>query len=683
MAHISPSHPPTNDAALAGPPVISAPTPSAWWRTLSAPAQAKKLPKDLDAAWDAVVGRLIPLVPRTGRYLQRADCVLALEPSLQDCSDEQLNAKAIDLRDRFRLERETPTDFDLAFAVIRETARRQISLHAHHEQVAAAMAMSQGALVEVATGEGKTLVATMPAIIAGWRGRGCHLITVNDYLAQRDAEWMSKIYSACGLQVAYVNAEMDPVARQKAYAADITYVTNKEVTADFLRDRLQMGSRRGFAASLLGRLTGQGVAGPHSLVLRGLETAIVDEADSVLIDEAVTPLIISGDAPNAEQTEAFIEAAQLATQLEPQRDFTVNAKYREVNLRHQGRQRLAELCAQRGGIWTGARRREELVVQALTARQLFHEGQHYVVEDGKVAIVDEFTGRKTPDRTWRDGLHQAIEAKEGLEINPPKITLARISFQRFFRQYRHLCGMTGTAWESRHEMWQIYRLRTVRIPTHRPCIRSYQRPNIFTTAEAKWHAVANKIRTVHENGQPVLVGTRSVEASEQLSAMLDEMGLEHRVLNAVRHAEEAKIIAGAGEAGSITVATNMAGRGTDIQLGHGVAAKGGLLVIATEMHTAGRIDRQLYGRSARQGDPGEVAALVSLEDELSKKYRRPFLHWLARMFMDQNGQISGPLSLSTFRQAQARAQRLAYRQRKMVLRTDDWLDESLGFAGRE
>jgi len=336
-----------------------------------------------------------------------------------------------------------------------------------------------------------------------------------------------------------------------------------------------------------------------------------------------------------------------------------------------------------GGIWAGARRREELVTQALTARTFYLLEKQYVINDGKVVIVDEFTGRLMPDREWRDGLHQAVAAKESLRVEPPKDTYARVSFQRFFRLYRRLSGMTGTAAEARREFWQIYHLPVVVIPTNAPCIRRHDPDSVYATRQAKWAAIIREIKDIHRTARPILIGTRSVRASEYLSELLTAEGLEHSVLNAVRHAEEARIVAGAGQPGRITVATNMAGRGVDIKLGRGVAQRGGLAVIATERHEAGRIDRQLYGRAGRQGDPGNAKAIVCLEDELVRRHAPHLSGALARRFGDTDREISSVVTRRAFDIAQRRAERLALRQRKSVLTTDDWLDEYLGFAGSE
>jgi preprotein translocase subunit SecA len=646
-------------------------------------ASSQELPKGLDAIWDAGAGILQRIRPRRTRFLAQAQDVLALHPKYKDISDGRLRQAAADMRDLFRCGRETREQLIEAFAIIREVDFRQLGERPYLVQVAGASAIEAGCIAEMATGEGKTLTATMPAVIAGWRGKGCHVITVNDYLAKRDAEWMQKIYNFCGLTCASIEQATPPPDRRAAYQADITYCTNKEVTADYLRDRLALGRLSGLPSALLAKIAEGTGSGTDRLVQRGLHHAIIDEADSVLIDEAVTPLIISGPAPNAEQVEAFQQAMTLASELAAGRDYRVDQRYREVDLSDAGKGRLEELAESMGGIWAGARRREELVTQALTAREFYLRDKQYIVNEEKIMIVDEFTGRLMPDREWRDGLHQAIEAKEGLKVNPPKETYARISFQRFFRQYKKLSGMTGTAAEAWREFWQIYHTPTVVIPTNRPRIRKNFADRVYTTEAAKWAALVEEIVRVHKTGRPILVGTRSVRSSEYLSTLLAAQGLDHQVLNAVRHAEEAQVVAGAGQAGRITVATNMAGRGTDIKLGRGVAEKGGLHVVAAERHESGRVDRQLYGRSGRQGDPGSAQAIVCLEDELLTRHAAQAGRWLRRRYGNGDQEISSGFIRRVFGAAQKHAESQALKQRKGVLKTDDWLDQYLGFAGVE
>jgi len=644
--------------------------PGALWRTLAYDLRPAKLPRGLDAVWAGVEGAARRLSRRRARWLRRAERIIEIQKTYTQQSDTELRASAESLRAVFRLNRDAADDLDHAFALVSEVAHRQLGLKPYREQIAGALALYHGSVAEMATGEGKTLTATLPATVFAWRGRGCHVITVNDYLAKRDAQTMQPIYACCGLNVGAIQETDTPEQRRVAYHADVTYCTNKQVTADFLRDRLLLGRSRSLTNVLLDKLSGEPTRRVDRLVMRGLEYAIVDEADSVLIDEAVTPLIISGEGPNAESTAAYQQAAKLVRQFEFEQHYRIDHRYREVHLTEAGRRLLDELREPLGGVWTGRRRSEELVNQALVARELYTPGKQYIVRDGKVVIVDEFTGRLMPDRTWRAGLHQAVEAKEQLEVQPLKATLARISFQNFFRLYRTLSGMTGTAAEARRELWQIYRLPVVRIPTHRRCIRKVLRDRVYPTAERRWAAVVDEVRRVHQTGRPVLIGTRSVQASEHLSELLTAVELDHRVLNAVHHEQEAEIIAEAGGRGRITLATNMAGRGTDIELGDGVAELGGLHVIATERHESGRVDRQLFGRAARQGDPGSAIAMISHEDELLQRHEAK---WLPPI---------GPAA-QQFARAQRRAERIAYRNRRNVLRTDDWLSEHLAFAAPE
>jgi preprotein translocase subunit SecA len=657
--------------------------PSTTWRMLAQRTAGKELPRGIDAAWDAATGMIQHMVRRRQRFIARAQGVLAMEKNYTDLSDANLRQQISDIRDIFRRRRETPQDIDRAFAIVREVAWRQRSERPFLVQVAGAMAMESGCVAEMATGEGKTLTASLLATVIGWRGLGCHVITVNDYLAKRDAEQMGGIYRFCGLNVSYIEQDTKPPQRRQAYLADITYCTNKEVAADYLRDRLALGRLKGLSSALLAKISDGGGSGTDRLVQRGLHFAIIDEADSVMIDEAVTPLIISGDAPNQEQVEAFKQAVSLAGELKAGEHFRVNQRYRDIDLTSSGKDRLEELAEPMGGIWMGARRREELVTQALTAMNFYVRDKQYVVQEDKIVIVDEFTGRLMPDRTWRDGLHQAIEAKEQITVNPPKDTFARISFQRFFRMYRRLCGMTGTAAEAWREFWQIYHMPVVVIPTNRPCVRVLDTDRVYTTESLKWQKIVEEIHRVHKIGRPVLVGTRSVRSSEYLSQLLTERGLEHQVLNAVRHAEEAQIIAGAGAGAKITVATNMAGRGTDIKLGRGIADLGGLHVIASERHESGRVDRQLFGRAARQGDPGSAVAIVSMADELIRRYAPTLGKTLERRYSNSKDDVSNGISRKVFNLAQRRAEKIAFRQRKSVLHTDVWLDEYLGFAGSE
>ncbi len=642
-----------------------------------------EIPRGLDRAWHRAAGAAGSVSLRTKRFIRRAEGIVSMDKLFAHLSDKELSKIIPPLRDRFRLGRDTAEDQNRAFAIVREVAGRTIGMRPFTVQVACGLAMESGCIAEMATGEGKTLAATMPAVLAGWRNRGCHVVTANEYLAARDAGWMAPVYRFCGLTVGWVANTMGPEQRRRAYDAHITYCTSKEIAADFLRDRLTLGPIRGLSAALLAKLAGRGPDRINGLVQSSLGCAIIDEADAVLVDEAVTPLIISGSGQNPDHAQAIAEAARLAAKLAPEKDYRVDRRYHEITLTAAGEARMAGMAESLGGLWRISRHREELVVQAITAREFFVRDKQYVVDNQTVVIIDEFSGRLMPDRTWRDGLHQAIEAKEDLEIHLPRETLARISFQRFFRLYGKLSGMTGTAAEIRNEFWQIYRLPVVVIPPRRACQRSLRPDRIFSNKDAKWRAVIDEIRSAHEIGRPVLVGTRSVAASESLGRQLTVEKLDHEVLNAVRHDAEARIIADAGRSGRITVATNMAGRGTDIRLGPNVAELGGLHVVATELHETRRIDRQLYGRCARQGDPGSARAFVSLDDELLQQHAPPVWKKTGSGTGDGGREITSVFSRRRIERAQRRAERAAFHRRREVLHTDHWLDEHLGFALKE
>jgi preprotein translocase subunit SecA len=518
----------------------------------------------------------------------------------------------------------------------------------------------------MATGEGKTLTASLAASLMAWAGRPVHVITVNDYLVSRDAAEMEPVYKMLGLSVGHVVHETGPGERHDHYRRNVVYCTSKELVADFLRDQIVLGTLRNSTQTAVGMMMTPGRRA--RLIVPGLFRVLVDEADSLLIDEAVTPLIIS-DSPDEEPNSTLYQAAdQLARYLESGRDFTIDWTTRQIDLTPRGSMRLDEIV-DGSGFWSGRNRREELVTQALTAHHCYNRDEQYLVDpEGKVQIIDEFTGRAMPDRSWRHGLHQAVEIKEGVPVTADKENIARISFQRFFRQYPEMGGMTGTAWESSGELWQMYQRCVVRIPTNRPCIRQELPTRMFDTIDQKWHAVIERVCELNDRKVPILIGTRSVNASEELSRRLNEAGRPHHVLNAAQNKKEAEIVAQAGQEGQITVATNMAGRGTDIKLGRGVADLGGLHVINTEPNTSPRIDRQLAGRAARQGDPGSAQLFTSAEDDLFIRHARQ-----SRKLWRQ----IGPDRLITL--AQFRAERLARFHRKQVLKNDDWMDESMPF----
>jgi preprotein translocase subunit SecA len=564
-----------------------------------------------------------------------------------------------------------------AFAVIREMSRRELGMRPFDVQLLGGWAMMRGKVAEMETGEGKTLTATLPAATAALAGIPVHIITVNDFLAARDAAWMKPLYDALGLSVGTVLEGMSPAERRHAYGCSITYCTNKQVVFDYLKDRLLLQQE---SRALHLKIEALHRPDPRAsrLVMRGLCFAIVDEADSVLVDEARTPLIISGGRGAGDQERVYRQALDAARRMQAGRDYLVSEHERRIDLTDLGRAHAKRLTDRYGGVWSAPAHRDDIMRQALSAVHLYKRDKHYIVEEERVRIVDEYTGRVMADRSWERGLHQMIEAKEGLEISGRQETLARISYQRFFRRYLKLAGMTGTAREVAGEVWAVYRLNTVRIPTNRAQRRKIHGDLIYPTSDAKWQAIADRVAQLHARGRPVLVGTRSVADSEHISELLDKAGVSHSVLNARQNRAEADIVAQAGQPGRVTVATNMAGRGTDIKLAPGVAQAGGLFVVASERHEAGRIDRQLFGRSGRQGDPGEGQAMVSLDDELV----RGVFGWLLDRLSARKAHFPDWLSRVLFGWAQRTTERRHGRIRKRLLYSDDSLQDLLAFSGR-
>lgn len=565
------------------------------------------------------------------------------------------------------------------FAVVREAATRGLGFRPHDTQVMGALSLWRGAIAEMATGEGKTAAAAMCAAAAALSGRAVHVVTVNDYLASRDAETMAPLYERLGLTAAAVIAGMPPEARRAAYGAAICYSTSKEIVFDHLRDRLTLGPERG---AMRARLAGDA----PRLLMRGLDFAIVDEADSVLVDAARTPLILSGEQDSQVDEGTADQALALVRRLDAGRDWNALPRQLTVVLTEAGEARLAAMAEAdpvlaATAAWTVPRVREELARHALAALHLFHRGEHYLARDGRIQIIDEFSGRTMPDRQWADGLHQMIERKEGLELTRRRVTLARLTFQRFFPRYRHLAGMTGTASEVAGELWAVYGLAVDRIPTHRPSRRVLSRDRVLPDADTKWSEVAAAAVTLRQAGRPVLIGTRTVASSQRASAALTALGVPHQVLSADQDEAEAAVIARAGEPGRVTVATNMAGRGTDIRIPAEAAAAGGLAVLLTERHEAGRIDRQLAGRAARQGDPGSFAAILAIDDPLLGAAAPP-IRLIARLSPHVPlSRARDALAAFAFRRAQRGLERAHAAARQSQLWRDRLRAERLGFAG--
>src|SRR5438874_2037822 len=633
------------------------------------------------------------------QYAGSVSQINALEPQMAALSDAALAGKTNELRKRYAAGATLDELLPEAFAVVREAAKRTLRMRHFDVQLVGGMVLHDGKIAEMKTGEGKTLVATLPAYLNALSGAGVHIVTVNDYLASRDADWMGKIYRFLGLSVGVNLPHMEPADKRKAYAADITYGTNNEFGFDYLRDNMAMHVDERFQ--------------------RGLHYAIVDEVDSILIDEARTPLIISGQAED--RTEIYYRMNEVAPLLTRQKeenapgDFWVDEKNHQILLSESGHQKAEEILARIGMLPQGASLYEPAYINlvhqlyaALRAHHLFHRDQHYVVQDGQVVIVDEFTGRLMQGRRWSDGLHQAVEAKENVAIQNENQTLASITFQNYFRMYRKLAGMTGTADTEAYEFQQIYGLETVVIPTHMDMIREDRQDQVYRTAKEKYHAVIRDIKGCYERGQPVLVGTTSIENSELLSGLLGKDKLPHQVLNAKQHAREAEIVAQAGRPKMITIATNMAGRGTDIVLGGNVEKQcelmdaienlppeekklradklrgewqalhnqvvkaGGLHIIGTERHESRRIDNQLRGRSGRQGDPGSSRFYMALEDPLLRIFAGDRINRIMVMLKMPEGEaIEHTMVTRSIESAQRKVEARNFDIRKQLLEYDD------------
>jgi preprotein translocase subunit SecA len=548
------------------------------------------------------------LVPKIG----------AMEPELLTLNDEQLRKRSLSLRYRAKSGEPLSKLLVEAYALVREAGRRTINMRHFDVQLLGGIAMYNRSIAEMQTGEGKTLAATLPMYLYALVGKGAHLATVNDYLARRDADWMAPIYRALGMTVGVIETPMSQDQRRKSYQCDVTYGTAKEFGFDFLRDRLLMRRISEGQGDLLGGMLGHRNESSEKPVQGAAYFALVDEADSILIDEARTPLIISA-LPTEEQKrelECYRWSAGLAHLFIEDEDYEFDHEKKTIELTRDGRQKARTLDMPPALDTLGMVNIYQFIERSILVEREYKLDRQYVVRDGEIVIVDEFTGRLAEGRKWREGLHQAVEAKQGVEVTLATGQAARITIQDFFLRYERLAGMTGTAIDSASELRRIYRCHVVSIPTNRPAIRQRLRTQVFGTEEAKWNAVIEEICRLYEQGRPMLIGTRSIDKSEILSRLLTQRGVEHQVLNANHIAAEAEIVAQAGVQGRVTVSTNMAGRGTDIKLGAGVSELGGLHVILTEMHDAARIDRQLSGRCGRQGDPGTYRQYLSLEDDL-------------------------------------------------------------------
>ncbi|NOQ52344.1 MAG: prepilin peptidase [Desulfuromonadaceae bacterium] len=643
--------------------------------------QPDRVENKLEVFAHRLFGQVRKIFSGRGRLRRLVARIEAAEPRLQALDNQQLQQEIQQLRQQLHIDGMIDELLVCSFALVRELSVRTLGMRPYASQLTGGLVLLQGMVAEMDTGEGKTLTATLPAATVALAGIPVHVISVNDYLTARDTETMLPLYQALGLQVGCVVHGQTPGERRRAYQCDVTYATNKELVFDYLRDRLTLGNRLDPLLLQAEYLHGESQRSKRVL-LRGLHFAIVDEADSILIDEARTPLIISGADGGDEERQFLQQALDLAADLSEGEDYVLDSARRQLRLTDVGKQNIAAAVSQLGPLWSGLVRRESTVHQALTAIQFFHRDEQYLLRDGKVQIIDEFTGRVMEDRSWEQGLHQLIELKEGCELTQRRETLAKISYQRFFRRYRQLSGMTGTAKEVAAELWAVYHLPTLKVPTHRPIIRKILPDRVLATQQQKWQAVVAEICRLHHLGRPLLVGTRSVAASEHLSALVRQAGLEHQVLNAKQDADEADIVSAAGIAASITIATNMAGRGTDIVLGEGVRQIGGLHVIATERHEAARIDRQLAGRCGRQGDPGSYQAILSLEDPLLDGARGGLIAQLLKGMDFSNLGVMQPLARRAISQAQVSVEKYHARIRRELFRQDQQQGNLLSFSGK-
>ena len=610
-----------------------------------------------------------PVKVRLAHWAQLLPKIAAFEADLLALSDYELRKQSLSLRYRARSGEPLARLLPEAYALVREAGRRTLNMRHFDVQLLGGIAMFNRSIVEMRTGEGKTLTATAPMYLYALTGKGCQLATVNDYLARRDAEWMRPIYEALGLTVGVIETQMPQPQRRKQYACDIVYGTAKEFGFDFLRDRLLLRRIREGQNDILGGMLGQMSRGASEKpVQREAGFGLVDEADSILIDEARTPLIISALPTEEEklEVECYAWSSKVASEFVEDEDYEYDHDKRKAELTREGRQKARLLPKPEAMDTVGMVNIYQYLERAIMVDREYTLDRQYVVRDGEIVIVDEFTGRLSEGRKWRDGIHQAVEAKQGVEVTVATGQAARITVQDFFLRYEKLAGMTGTAESSRRELGKIYRCHVIPVPTNRPVIRERLPNLIFPDTMSKWRAVVNEVEEIHALGRPVLIGTRSIDKSELLSRMLTERGIEHQVLNAHRIAEEADIVAGAGRRGKVTVSTNMAGRGTDIKLGEGIYELGGLHVICTEMHDSSRIDLQLIGRCGRQGDPGTYHQFLAMDDELLET---GFTPEKARKYKEIGEKADGPLDhyFGVFRRAQKKVEKRHFRDRKQLM----------------
>lgn len=587
-------------------------------------------------------------------YRSVVDRINALEPKMQGLTDDKLVGMTRQFKERLAAGETLDDLLPEAFAVVREGSRRVLGMRHFDVQLIGGMCLHDGRIAEMRTGEGKTLVATLPVYLNALTGKGVHMVTVNDYLAKRDSEWMGRLYRFLGLSVGLIAHDMDFPERKFAYSCDVTFGTNNEFGFDYLRDNMVIDERQ--------------------MVQRPLHYAIVDEVDSILIDEARTPLIISG--PGQKSTDIYVKMAHAVATLKEGTDYKVDEKQKTISPADSAVPKIEKLIGVQNLYAPENIEYSHCFMAALRAKALMKRDRDYIVKDGEVVIVDEFTGRVMPGRRFSDGLHQAIEAKEGVKVQRESQTLATITFQNYFRMYDKLAGMTGTAKTEEDEFLKIYNLPVIVVPTNKPVRRIDYPDVIYKTKRAKYKAVGRAVSEIHAKGQPTLIGTTSITQSEELSDILKHLGIPHNVLNAKNHEKEAQIIADAGQKGAVTIATNMAGRGTDIKLGEGVAELGGLFIIGTERHESRRIDNQLRGRAGRQGDPGASRFFLSLEDDLLRLFASDRITKIMdKLGMEEDEPIEHKIITNSIEHAQKKVEARNFDIRKHVLEYDDVMNQ--------
>ncbi|CAA6801353.1 MAG: Protein export cytoplasm protein SecA ATPase RNA helicase (TC 3.A.5.1.1) [uncultured Sulfurovum sp.] len=624
-------------------------------------------------------GKFYAFYPHRMFLLKEANQIAKLSLTYELLNEEQFSQKVQEYRSKFKLG-VVPKNRKLlhqALALICEASFRTLGIRPYSVQILGALAMYENFVVEMHTGEGKTITAGLVAVLYSWAGKPCHVVTSNDYLAQRDAEELREFYEFCGLSVGFVGGDMQRDERRDNYKKSIIYATSNEILADFLRDQMESSYATSFNSLLL-----QGVKREHrdDSVIQGLHNIIIDEADSLLADEAIIPLIISVPKENKPLIDAILSTRKVSTLLEEKKHYTLSNKHKEVFFTEEGEEFIEGIVDALTPLWKSKNRREYLLKQAIIAKNFYLNGTHYVISEGKLVIVDEKTGRLMPNRSWGNGLHQAVEAKEGIELSDPTETHIQMSFQRFFRLYKNVCGMSGTLQKLESELWHIYNLATLKIPKRIPNKYKVLKEQILETKEKKWQVVVEEIANIHQKKQPILIGTRSIEDSENLSLALTKKSIEHQVLNALYHEEEAEIITKAGELNMVTIATNMAGRGTDIKVCEEALTVGGLHVIATERHDSERVDKQLFGRTARKGQPGTVQQIVSLEDEL-------LMNNSSTWFRDKVGsKIDNGfwryILLLNYKRLQKKSDKKASKMRKNILKNDFSIKRMLSFSSK-